>query len=318
MRRGLLLALLPVVAWAQSQGALDYRLQPREIAPGVQVIEGAVADFSRANGCNIINTGAIHTAEGTLLINTGVSRLYGQQQRQALAHLPPVRAVVHLNLHPDYFLGNQAWADVPTLALPGTRRGMQAMANTYEDNLYRLCGDWMLGTQADPARQDLQPGQALLPGAALHWQRLSGHTGDDLVLLEERSGVLFAGGLVFMNRVPTVPDAALADWMRSLQVLRQWVVQGRVRTVVPSHGPVHAGSQGMDQTLDWLQWLDQRLRDSAAQGLDLSEVLTLPIPPRFAHWAALAAEYARSVIYLYPRYETAQFSAQTVPTGTTP
>jgi len=282
--------LLAAAAGAHAQAALDYGLRPREIAPGVLVIEGAVADFSRANGCNIINTGVIHTREGTLVINTGVSRLYGEQQRQALAHLPPVRAVLQLNLHPDYFLGNQAWADLPTLALPGTRRGMQAMAKTYEDNLYRLCGDWMRGTQAEPARQDLLPAHELLPGAALYWQRLSGHTPDDLVVLEERSGVLFAGGLVFADRVPTVP-----------------------RTVVPSHGPVHAGSLGMDQTLDWLQWLDQRLRESAAQGLDLAEVLRLGIPARFAHWAALEAEYARSVIYLYPRYERAQFEVPTVP-----
>jgi hypothetical protein len=38
---------------------LDYRLKPRLLAPNTWVIEGAVEDFSRANGCNIINTGFI-------------------------------------------------------------------------------------------------------------------------------------------------------------------------------------------------------------------------------------------------------------------
>jgi len=58
--------LLAAAAGAHAQAALDYGLRPREIAPGVLVIEGAVADFSRANGCNIINTGLIATREGTL------------------------------------------------------------------------------------------------------------------------------------------------------------------------------------------------------------------------------------------------------------
>jgi len=306
----------PVVALDLAR--LDYHLQPRPIASGTWVIEGAVEDFSRANGCNIINTAFISTAAGTLVINTGPSRLYGEQQRAALHRVTdqPVKQVISLNLHPDYFLGHQAWSDVPTLALPGSRLGMQAEGKAYEDNLYRLCGDWMRGTEFRPARQDLQPARVNWGGHALEWVRLQGHTDDDLVLIDHTTGVLFAGGLVFSERVPTVPHADLPRWMDSLQRIRQWLLQGQIRTVVPSHGPVHTGTRGVDQTLDWLQWLHMRLQTSAAQGLDMSEVLRLPVPERFAHWAALHAEYARNVTTLYPRYETEQFGIQTAPTVT--
>ena len=150
-------------------------------ASSLGVIEGAVEDFSRTNGCNIINTGFIATPEGTWVINTGPSLKYGQQQRAAIARTTPgpVRAVVSLTLHPDYFMGHGAWADTPTLALPGTRAGMQAEGKAYEDNLFRLCGDWMLGTESQPARQDLQPGRQRLGNHDLEWRRLLGHTGAD-------------------------------------------------------------------------------------------------------------------------------------------
>lgn len=310
--------LLTPLAWAVDAARLDYQLQPRQIATGTWVIEGAVDDFSRANGCNIINTGALSTAAGTWVINTGPSRLYGEQQRAALTRVTvqPVKKVISLNLHPDYFLGNQAWGDVPTAALPGSRAGMQAEGRAYEDNLYRLCGDWMRGTTFSPSREDVQTGRFDWGGHALEWVRLQGHTDDDLLLLDHTTGVLFAGGLVFADRVPTVPHAHLARWITSLQRIRQWIIQGTVKTVVPSHGPVHTGTHGVDQTLDWLQWLHTRLQTSAAQGLDISEVLRLPIPERFAHWAALRSEYARNVTTLYPRYETEQFELQTAPTVT--
>ena len=305
-----LVALLGTQACAVDVARLDYQLQPRQIAPGTWVIEGAVEDFSRANGCNIINTGFLSTAAGTLVLNTGPSRLYGEQQRAVLTRVAaqPVRRVVNLNLHPDYFLGNQAWGDVPTAALPGSRVGMQAEGKAYEDNLYRLCGDWMRATEFAPAREDIQPGRFEFGGHALEWRRLQGHTGDDLVLMDHTTGVLFAGGLVFADRVPTLPHAHLPSWIASLQVVRQWITQGSVKTVVPSHGPVHSGTHGVDQTLDWLQWLHERLQASARQGLDISEVLRLPIPERFAQWAALRPEYARNVTTLYPRYETEQLS----------
>ena len=111
------LSLAPL-AQAVDLGRLDYQLQPRALAADTWVIEGAVEDFSRANGCNIINTGFIATPEGSWVINTGPSLQYGQQQRAAIARTSPypVRGVVGLNLHPDYFLGNQAFADVPRRA----------------------------------------------------------------------------------------------------------------------------------------------------------------------------------------------------------
>ncbi len=123
------------------QSRLDYHLQPRQIAADTWVIEGAVADFLPANGCNIINTAFIATGDGVIVINTGPSRLYGEQQRRAItatlaAVTPqPVRRVLNLNLHPDYFFGNQAWDGVPTQPLAGSTAGMQAEGESDADNL---------------------------------------------------------------------------------------------------------------------------------------------------------------------------------------
>jgi quinoprotein relay system zinc metallohydrolase 1 len=286
---------------------LDYRLQPRLLATNTWVIEGAVEDFSRANGCNIINTGFIVTDAGVVVINTGPSRLYGEAQRRAIAQVTakPVVQVVSLNLHPDYFFGNQAWHGVPTLALPGSIAGMHAEGKAYEDNLFRLCGDWMKGTESTPSQQAIKPGRERLGGHDLEWLRLSGHTGDDLVLIDHTTGVVFAGGLVFSERAPTAPHAKLGRWRDSLQVLKTRLAGLNNPWVVPSHGPIHRGTLGIDQTLDWIDWLDLTLQRSAQQGLDLGEVMRTPIPARFAGWAAMQAEFVRTVTYLYPSYELA-------------
>ena len=318
---GLLLAALTAGAQAQpaaadsakvDQQTLDYRLVPRHIAEDTWIIEGAVEDFSRANGCNIINTAFIATGAGVVVINTGPSRLYGEQQRRAIAQVTkePVLQVLNLNQHPDYFLGNQAWPDRPTQALAGSIAGMVAEGAAYDDNLYRLCGDWMRGTKATPARETLAPQALKLGRHVLELRRFTGHTSDDLVVIDRHTGVLFAGGLVFANRVPTTPHADAGAWLASLDQLRQWHAQGRFRLVVPSHGPVHAGLQGMEQTRDWLQWLTALMQTSAAQGLDLSELLRQPVPERFAAWAAQPAELHRSLAQWYPRYERQALGAR--------
>ena len=297
-------------AWAQTprapeQASLNYHLQPRKIATDTWVLEGAVADFALANGCNIINTAFIATGDGVVVINTGPSRRYGEQQRRAIASVTqePVRQVLNLNLHPDYFFGNQAWADIPTQALAGSIAGMQAEGESYADNLYRLCGPWLQATQPTPARQAVQSQRFTLGRHDLELRRLQGHTGDDLVLLDHSSGVLFAGGLVFAQRAPTTPHADIGQWLDSLNTLQQWQRQGQFKQLVPSHGPLAQGLQGIEQTRDWLQWLEQYMQDNAAQGVDLSELLRQLPPARFAQWAAQPAELQRSLVQWYPGYE---------------
>lgn len=294
---------------------LDYGLQARSLADGVWVVEGANADFTIANGCNIINTGFISTGSGIVVINTGTSRLYGEQLRALIKRTTPepVVQVIHLNLHPDYFLGNQAFADVPRLATSATSAGIASEVDAYETNLYRLCGDWMRGTvnaSVLPAPEiETQPGGSRwrVGNREFELHELRGHTDSDLVLIDRNSGIAFVGGLVFVDRIPTTPHAKLADWLESLAQLEQLQLQA----IVPSHGPVQtkaAGvSEGIRQTTSYLRWLDNNFSDWASQGWDMNEVLGASVPTEYTQWAAFQTEYVRNVAHLYPAYESKVF-----------
>lgn len=284
-------------------GRLDYGLAARALAPGVWVVEGANADFSPGNGCNIINTGFIATGSGVLVINTGPSKRYGEQLRALIARTTnePVVQVIHLNLHPDYFLGNQAFADVPRLATDATRAGMAREAKAYEDNLYRLCGDWMRGTEAMLPTGTVALGPLHIGSRDMELREYRGHTDSDLVLVDKSSGVVFAGGLVFAQRIPTTPHAQVGPWLQSLRAFAALPV----KTLVPSHGPVRADASAVGQTQRYLQWIDGRFRQLAEQGAEMNEVLRSEVPAEFRAWSAFGTEYTRNVAHLYPRYERA-------------
>lgn len=290
-------------AHAVDAARLDYQLRARELASGVWVVEGANADFAPANGCNIINTGFIATGAGVLVVNTGPSKRYGEQLRALIGRTTrePILQVIHLNLHPDYFLGNQAFADVPRLATDATRAGMAREAKAYEDNLYRLCGDWMKGTEALLPTGTAMLGPLRLGGRELELREYRGHTASDLVLVDKASGVVFAGGLVFAQRVPTTPHAQIDAWLASLDTFATL----ETKQLVPSHGPVRADRSALEQTRRYLRWLDAHLRRAAGQGLEMNELLRAEVPAEFRAWAAFATEYTRNLVHLYPRYEQA-------------
>lgn len=298
--------VLPNVAQPKAdKSTFNYGLQATKLAGDWYVIAGANDDFSIENGCNIINTGFLLKDGKAVVINTGTSRLYGEQQRALIESLGPkvsIEQVIALNLHPDYFMGNQAYDPEVLAATAITTRGIRAEGPSYEDNLYRLCGDWMKATEMVAPTQTIEPEAVnTLLGKGVQVLELEGHTDSDLVIFDKENGVLWAGGLVFHQRIITTPHATLKPWLESLKVLKAL----KPKVVIPSHGPVGWGSAAIDETIDFVQWLDGHLTSAAEAGLTMNELLKLGVPTRFQGFAAYPAEYLRNITHLYPKYEKA-------------
>lgn len=292
---GALLLAVPVVA------ALDYHLKPRKLADDTYVFIGKNEDFTRANGGNIVNTGFIVTSEGVVVIDSGPSRLYGEQTRKAIRAVTPQRInrVLITHHHPDHYFGNQAFTDTPIYALSATIAGMKEEGGPFADNLYRMSGDWMKDTESLPAKEVANPGVLKIGGHELELIALQGHTQGDLAILDRTTGVLFAGDLVFHQRAATTPHADIPEWLRSLAALRK--IQFKI--MVPGHGDPVTDARGIEQTRRYLTWLESGLKRAAAEGMDMPELLASPIPAEFAGIALVQSEYERSIAHLFRGYE---------------
>lgn len=285
-----------------AQAALDYRLEPRQIADGVWLVEGSTDNFAADNGGNIVNVGFIETADGVVVIDTGPSRRYGEALRQSIekATGKPVVRVLLTHHHPDHVLGNQAFAGVPIAALPGTTKLLAEQGDAMAENMYRLVGDWMRGTEVVLPSEEVREGMLEIGGRRLQLLGLHGHTGADLTILDERTGVLFAGDLLFYQRALTTPNSPGLDvWLADLDRLEAmpW------KQIVPGHGPLTTDAAPFTQMRDYLGWLDGLLRQGAEQGAEMNELIRAPIPERFAQINLSRYELIRSVSHLYPSYE---------------
>jgi quinoprotein relay system zinc metallohydrolase 1 len=265
-------SVLMCFLWAAPGWAagLTYRLEPKLIAPDTYVFEGGVEHFSLKNGGNILNTGFIVTEAGVVVIQTGPSRRYGEEMRAAIAKVTgkPILKVFVSNQHPDYFLGSQAFADVPIAALPGTMDGIRVEGRAVTENMYRLIGDWMRGTEMMVPTEPVFAATQIYGGHRLRLIPLSGHTQADLAVYDETTRVLFAGGLVFSDRTPTTPHADIPHWLNSLDELAAL----DVTVLVPNHGTIRPDNSAIAQTRDYLNWLMRTFRQSADSGLDMTEV----------------------------------------------
>ncbi|WP_239995744.1 quinoprotein relay system zinc metallohydrolase 1 [Nitrincola tibetensis] len=303
-----LMGLVFCGSWVQAN-PLDYALTPKEIAPNTWVVTGLTEDFTTQNGGNIVNTAFIVTQEGVLVLDTGPSKRYGEALRQVISEVTeqPIARVYNSHHHPDHFLGNQAFADVDIYALATTIDLIKSRGEAYTENMYRMVGDWMRGTDVLLPNQIQTSGQEIIGGHSLRFMAFSGHSGAqaDLVILDETTGVLFAFDLVFYDRALTTPDTpGLMQWLEDIEALSLL----DFKTLVPGHGEVTSSTKPLEQMREYLKWLDQVLTDSAAQGLVATEVMRVGIPERFSSVALAAQELQRTVSHLYPNYEDAFFA----------
>ena len=293
---GVALMAVPVVA------ALHYRLKPRKLTEDTYVIIGKTEDFTRANGGNIVNAAFIVTRDGVVVIDTGPSRLYGEQMRKAISAVTsnPINRVLITHHHPDHYFGNQAFADVAIYALSSTIAGMKEEGGSFADNLFRMSGDWMKGTESVPAKEVATPEVLKIGGHELELIALQGHTQGDLAILDRTTGVLFAGDLVFHQRAATTPHANIDEWLKALEVLQRHPF----KLMVPGHGDPITDGRGIEQTRRYLTWLDAALKKAAAEGMDMPELLSVQIPSEFAAIPLVQSEYERSVAHLFRGFET--------------
>ncbi|MCP3869185.1 MAG: quinoprotein relay system zinc metallohydrolase 1 [Gammaproteobacteria bacterium] len=288
------------------QAAGNYHLKPEMIAPGTYVLSGRNEHFNFRNGGNIVNTGFIVTKQGVVVIDTGPSRIYGEQMRAAIAGITdqPIISVLNTHLHPDHFLGNQAFEDIPIGALPGTIEGIRTQGEMFNDSMYRLAGSWMAGTRVVIPGETLKPGTLEVGGHRLRLLALDGHTSADLVILDETTGVLFASDIVFNSRTPTTPHADVGRWLKALDRLASIEFD----ILVPGHGRVESGAKRFEpviQTGKYLGWLSGTLSTAAEAGKSMAEVLHPDVPQWVAGQAVFPEEYQRSVVHLFPDYESA-------------
>ena len=298
---GLALGAAPVRA---ETFAGRYSLRTDPVAAGIWLVRGADAAIDFANGGAIANCAIIATAAGPVLFDCGPSLGYGQALRRLARDLtrqdPALVLVSHL--HPDHDLGAGAFDPAIVGALAVTIAEIERDGPGMTDAMFRMLADWMRGTQLVVPTRRLEPGPLLIGGRALRLFGLAGHSGGDLAVLDEASGTLIAGDLVFHDRAPATPHADLARWRAALDTLA--AVPHRL--LIPGHGPADRSGRAIEQTRDWLNWLAGALDDAAAAGLDMVAAGNLPIPPRFAGLAAARYELQRSVSHFYPAIEASR------------
>jgi glyoxylase-like metal-dependent hydrolase (beta-lactamase superfamily II) len=309
-RRSLLLGLLAApIGVVGCASAVDAATPPAiEVADGVFMTRGSGGEVDAVNLGRIGNAGFIVGDDGVIAIDTGTSYRHGVALLDTMRRVTerPVRLVLITHARQEFLFGAAAFRErgIPIRMHREAARSMLARCDGCLRTLQRTLGaDEMRGTEVVAPDAVFDGSHVLYPiGRPVHVLHYGLSSGPgDIAVLDERSGVLFAGGLLDHGRIPDVQDADIASWQRALAELRRL----DPKAIVPGHGDLADARlvATIDRYLTRLQALLLRFIDG---GAPLSAIPDAASLPEFEHWDQYATIHRRNASIVFLRLEREQ------------
>ena len=255
--------------------AMEVSVQP--IAPSVYAQIGDTDGRTYENEELNANIGLVVTKDGALLIDPGATFQSVRQIAEAAKKVTPqpIKWVINTGGQDHRWLGNGYFNahGAEIIAHADAEADMKTRAQEHLGGLKTVLKEKLDGTEPVYATRWLQGPDNVLEfgGVTIEVKhRHGGHTPGDSMVGLPRSGVIFTGGVVYVDRILGLhPVSRTKAWRETLAVIDQ--IQPRV--IVPGHGTVTDLATARKDTRDLLLALRQQMGKAGEHGTDVSAAI---------------------------------------------
>lgn len=256
--------------------AFALTLTPVKVAPDVYAFIGDAGMRTADNEGMNANTGFIVTSAGVVVIDSGPTWKVAKEIHRAIKTVTkqPVKIVVNTGGQDHRWLGNGYFKSIGAeiIAARPLLADMQARGEMQLEGLRQTLGKKVAGTQpVYPDRLFVQSETLRLGGQEIYLLYFrGGHTPGDSVVWLPKQNVLFAGDLVYVDRLLGVlPVSSATGWLASFDMMEKL----KPKTIIPGHGQVCDLARARRETGDYLRLLISHMQQAMDKGIALQEAI---------------------------------------------
>lgn len=268
------LAFLP--AASANQAIATVPMKAVKLGAHSYFVQGEPGVASSANEGFMSNAGFVVTRDGVIVFDALASPPLAEKLLREIRKVTqqPIKRVIVSHYHADHYYGLQVfkaqgaeiWAHRAAEGATRTEDAAQRLEQRREA-LFPWVDETTQLLEADvfvEGDTDFEMG-----GMKFALRHVGpAHSSEDLALMVRDDGVLFAGDLVFLGRVPFVGDADSAGWIAAMDKL----IALKPKVLVPGHGGIsRKPNADLEFTRDYLKFLRTHMGRAARDMVPFEE-----------------------------------------------
>ncbi len=279
-------------------------MEVREVAPGAFVHFGVNALMTAENQGATANVGFVVGGDAVAVIDTGGSLREGRRLLAAIRHvtLKPIRYVINTHAHPDHVFGDAAFLGAASIFIGhhNLPRALALRGQYYLDGFRRSMGTTLDGVELIAPQRVVETDMTLDLGKRALKLRAwaTAHSDSDLTVLDETTGTLFAGDLVFLAHIPVI-DGSLRGWLAAIEVLSGI----SAKRVVPGHGPMAEWPAALADERRYLERMAEDIRGMIKSGTPIAQAAATAGMSEKSQWELFEEYNARNATAAFAELE---------------
>ena len=295
--------IILVVLFFSLAHSFEYNLKPKKVAKDVYCFFGKLENINKQNAGNMVNTCFVQTKDSFVVIDSGPTFAYASQaykQMQKIAKLP-VKYVIITHDHDDHYLGNSFYKQKGALLI-GSRTYEQNVLVGMETRMQKALGKALYG-QTKIVNLDIVIDKDLSVKVSdknfeiKHIDKKA-HTAGDIFVYLASENIIFAGDLVFNDRLTSIRDGSLIGSLKALEKIDAL----NPKVIIGGHG--YTIDRTATKSLrEYLTQIKQEVQEALDNDVSMDKITQKVLMPKYKELKLYDVLHSRNVFVSYQELE---------------
>lgn len=285
--------------------SFDYALEPKKVDATTYCFFGLPEAMDQHNNGNMVNSCFVKSGKHYLVIDSGPTYQFAQQAYAKMRTIEdlPIAYVINTHTHDDHWLGNSYYNEMGIdivaskefaneVKVEKTRMQMRISPEAYQGTTQVFANIFV------DKRKTLE-----IDGKKIEIESVNkkAHSNSDLFIYIPEYETLFAGDLVFNERIPSIRDGNLKNWIEALDKIKAM----KLKYIIGGHGDL-VDIHSVDATYKYLSQLRQEVSNALEEGEELSDTVNSVTMDEFKNFKMYDGLHRQNVEIAYRMLEWEQ------------
>ena len=252
--------------------SFDYGLEPIKVNDSTSCFFGLSEVMDEHNNGNMSNSCFVNVGSSYLVIDSGPTYSYALQAYEKIKKIKnlPISYVVNTHVHDDHWLGNSYYSELGVQIVGSSGFSSETRVETTRMQQRISPEAFLKTTQIIPLILVNDKKLLDINGTKVHLINVNkkAHTSADLFVYIPSHKTIFAGDLVFNDRLPSIRDGSLKGWIETLDVIKSMDVD----FIIGGHGKI-VDRTSVEMTYNYLATLQKEVSTLLEDGEEIADVV---------------------------------------------